>query len=236
MDENCCWQPITVLQIPILYLKSLWSVNFASPHRDVFPAECSSLPFMSLVLSQAVEGWIHSFHWKLQPFASPKDLAICCETGLSSLQPQGMLLLACLIAGLIKTWRAVSNMISPAEQLKLLQHFCACVWYTPWIAETYGFNSWFHESEQTWAAQAPWLFDIVSVPDLSLTSSWEVIPSDAGRSEHMSACLLQNKVQQADFVVRSPEGRASEGIFCFLHFLNASQKIQTHTLWLALWS
>lgn len=30
---------------------------------------------------------------------------------------------------------------------------------------------------------------------------------------------------QADFVVRSPEVRASEGVFCFLHFLNASQKI-----------
>lgn len=40
---------------------------------------------------------------KLQLFAPPKDLAICLETGLSSLQPQGMLLFACLIASLIKT-------------------------------------------------------------------------------------------------------------------------------------
>lgn len=142
---------------------------------------------------------------KLQPFSPPKDLAICLETGLSSLQPQGMLLLACLIASLIKTWHAVSNMISPAEQLKLSQHFCACVWCTPWIAKTYGSNSWCHESEQTWAAQVLWLFNDVLIPNLSLTSLREVIPSGAGRTEHMSAHLLQCKVQQPDFVTRSPE-------------------------------
>lgn len=39
----------------------------------------------------------------MQLFAPPEDVAICLDSGLVSLQPQGMQLLACLVASLIKT-------------------------------------------------------------------------------------------------------------------------------------
>ena len=73
------------------------------------------MKFITVYIAGPVPGWRGldpQLTWKgaallkavrLQLFAPPKDLAICLETGLSSLQPQGMLLFACLIASLIKT-------------------------------------------------------------------------------------------------------------------------------------
>lgn len=209
------------------------------------------MQFITIYIAGPVPGWRGpdpQLTWKgadllkavkLQPFSPPKDLAICLETGLSSLQPQGMLLLACLIASLIKTWRAVSNMIPPAEQLKLSQHFCACVWCMQWIAKMYGSNSWCHEFEQTWAAQVLCLFNGVPVPNLSLNFLWQVIPGGAGRTEHMSTHLLQCKVQQPDFVTTSQGDQASAAMFCLLLFLNAPPKYkfsQRQALRFALWS
>ena len=85
---------------------------------------------------------------------------------------------------------------------------CMCLVYTmnSW---THGCNSWCHEPKQTWAAQALWLFNDVPVPNLALTSLRVVVPSEAGRTEHTSAHLLQCKVQQPDFVTRSLGDQAS---------------------------
>lgn len=161
---------------------------------------------------------------KLQPCAPPEEL-VCV---LSSLQPQGMLLLACLIASLIKTWLSVSNMISPAEHLKLSQQLCVCVLCTPQAAKTYGSCSGCPESKHTEAAQVLCLCsDVPKISNSSLTSL-RGYPSMAGRTQHMSTHLLWCQVQQPGFVTISPGVWASGTVFCF-HFLNALQNIQIFT-------
>ena len=52
----------------LCYIRNHCKVSiFASLHNSFFPAECSSLSFISPVLSQAGEGRIHSSHGKVQP-------------------------------------------------------------------------------------------------------------------------------------------------------------------------
>lgn len=148
------------------------------------------------VLSEAGEGWLHSSHGKVQPCWRQQSCSHLlrqrnCSFVLSSLQPQGMLLLACLIASLIKTWLAVSNMISPAEHLKLSQQICVCVLCTPRAAETSGSGSGCHESQHTAAAQVLWLCSDVPRPYSSLTSLRDN-PSIAGRTW---CSLLQCQIQ-----------------------------------------
>lgn len=187
---------------------------FASLRHGFFPAECSSLLFISQ--SEAGEGWLHSSHGKVQTCWRQRSCSHLHHQRnwsfvLSSLQPQGVLLLACLIASLIKTWLAVSNMIFPTEHLKLSQQLCVCVLCSPWAAKMYGSGSGCRESEHTAAARVLWLSSDVPTPNSSLTSL-RGYPSIAGRTEHRSAHLLQCKVQQPDLISRSPGVWASETV------------------------
>lgn len=181
------------------------------------------------VLSEAGEGWLHSSHGKVQPCWRRQSCSRLHHQRnwsfvLSSLQLQGVLLLACLIASLIKTWLALSNMISPSEHLQLSQQLCVCVLCTSWAAKMYGSGSGCRESEHTAAAQVLWLCRDVPVPSSS-PASLRGYPSIAGRTEHTGTHLLQCQVQQPDLVTRSPGVCASETVFCF-HFLNALLNIQ----------
>lgn len=117
---------------PLLCCKSLWSVSFCLPAPWLLPSWMQFTTVYLTVLSGAGEGWLHSSLGKVQPCWRQQSCSHLHHQRnwsfvLSSLQPQGVLLLACLIASLIKTWLAVSNMISPTEHLKLSQQLCVCM-------------------------------------------------------------------------------------------------------------
>lgn len=176
---------MAVLQIPV-------ECQFLPPPCTMAASQLNAVQYY--LYHSPVWGWrglAPQLTWKVQACWRQQSCSHLlrqrnCSFVLSSLQPQGMLLLACLIASLIKTWLAVSNMISPAEHLELSQQICVCVLCTPWAAKTSGSGSGCHESQHTAAAHGLWLCSDVPKPSSSLTSL-RSYPSIAGRTELMDA-------------------------------------------------